>query len=152
MKLERILVPVDLTDNSQAALDAAAKIARGSGAKLFVVYVEEMLVMTTKFGFPDEVPEGDMRSLARALEQAVPAGAKIPCEHRLLTGPVPQTILEFAEQQRVDLIVIGSHGRRGVSRFLMGSVAEAVVRGAKCPVLIVKPASATASCLGLGIR
>jgi nucleotide-binding universal stress UspA family protein len=143
---------VDLTDKSQAAFDAAAKLARGSGAKLFVVHVEEMLVMTTKFGFPDAVPEGDMRGLADALERAVPAEIDVPCDRRLLTDPVPQTILEFAEHERVDLIVMGSHGRRGVSRILMGSVAEAVVRGAKCPVLIVKPACATASCVGLGIR
>ena len=59
-------------------------------------------------------------------------------EHHYLSG-VPETeILAFADREKVDLIVIGSHGRTGITRVLLGSVAEAVVRGAKCPVLTVK--------------
>lgn len=141
MKAQRILVPVDLTDNSKAALQAAEAIARDSGGKLFIVYVEEMLVMTTKFGYPDAVPEGSVVELSHALKHIVPTDGAVPHEHRLLMGSVGETILKFAEQEHVDLIVIGSHGRRGIGRVLLGSVAETVVRGASCPVLIVKPST-----------
>jgi len=75
--------------------------------------------------------------LAYLQEMAVPEGS-VPYEHRLLVGDPAGTIVGLAEEEHVDLIVMGTHGRTGLSRVLLGSVAEAVVRRASCPVLMVK--------------
>jgi universal stress protein A len=138
MKTERILVPIDLTDGSHATVEAAAALARGTGASLLIVYVEEMLVLTTKVGYPHAIPEGSLFEITQALQRFIPNDRNIRCTHRLLTGPVAETILTFADQEHIDLIVIGTHGRSGIRRMLMGSVAESVLRDAKCPVLVVK--------------
>ena len=72
------------------------------------------------------------------LVAVAPADADVPHEHRLLHGDPIGEIVRLAEQEHVDMIVMGTHGRTGLSRLLMGSVAEAVVRRADCPVLVVK--------------
>jgi nucleotide-binding universal stress UspA family protein len=72
------------------------------------------------------------------LAKVVPAGPAIGYEHRLLAGDPAHAILQCAAKESVDLIVMSTHGRTGFSRLLMGSIAEAVVREAKCPVLTLK--------------
>ena len=67
-----------------------------------------------------------------------PTDAAVACEHRMLIGSPASEILTVAEMEAAELIIMGSHGRRGLSRLVLGSVAEAVARSAKCPVLIVK--------------
>jgi nucleotide-binding universal stress UspA family protein len=70
----------------------------------------------------------------------------VVCKHRFFRGSPVVEILKFAQQAEIDLIVMGSHGRTGIFRLLMGSVAEAVMRKAPCPVLVVKqPVQATES-------
>ena len=64
--------------------------------------------------------------------------SNVPVERRLLAGDPADAIIRLAESEHIDLIVMGTHGRRGLSRLLMGSVAESVVRVAPCPVLTVK--------------
>jgi nucleotide-binding universal stress UspA family protein len=68
----------------------------------------------------------------------------VPVERRLLAGDPADAIIRLAESENIDLIVMGTHGRRGLSRLLMGSGAEAVVRAAPCPVLTVKQPVVTA--------
>jgi len=72
----------------------------------------------------------------------VPSDPSVSFEHKLLAGDPAAAIVEAADQENVDLIVLGTHGRTGLTRLLMGSVAENVVRKAKCPVLTVKHPSA----------
>ena len=72
------------------------------------------------------------------LANVVPRDPAVACEHRLLVGDAAEAIVRTAEAEHVDMIVIGTHGRIGLSRILMGSVAEAVVRRAACPVLTMK--------------
>jgi nucleotide-binding universal stress UspA family protein len=69
------------------------------------------------------------------LHAVVPTDPNVPFEHRLLTGDPAEEIVRFADEARCELIVMGTHGRTGFKRLLMGSVAEAVIRRAKCPVL-----------------
>jgi nucleotide-binding universal stress UspA family protein len=83
----------------------------------------------------DDETKGELR---RMLGNVVPTDHNVPFEHRLLVGEPATAIVEDAEKEGADLIVMGTHGRTGLSRLLMGSVAEAVVRRAKCPVLTVK--------------
>jgi nucleotide-binding universal stress UspA family protein len=79
------------------------------------------------------------------LDKVQPTLEKVRCQRHYLNGAADHELLEFAERENIDLIVIGSHGRTGLSRLLLGSVAEAVVRRAKCPVLTVKHPISAAS-------
>ena len=89
--------------------------------------------------------EENRDELRKSLVQIVPTDHAVPFEHMLLVGDPAQAISETAEKEGCDLIVMGTHGRTGLTRLLMGSVAEAVVRKAKCPVLTVKQPSELAA-------
>jgi nucleotide-binding universal stress UspA family protein len=84
----------------------------------------------------------DRQDIVDQLERIVPTEARVPYEHHYLRGSPVTEILNLAEVENVDLIVMGSHGRTGLSRLLMGSIAEGVMRQAKCPVLVVKQPAA----------
>ena len=88
------------------------------------------------------IEEPNREELKRMLAEVVPADPGVPYEHRLMIGSPATAIVEMAEREKVELIVMPTHGRTGLMRLLMGSVAEEVVRKAKCPVLTVKPAAA----------
>jgi nucleotide-binding universal stress UspA family protein len=75
------------------------------------------------------------------LSEVVPTDTTVSYEHRLIVGSPATAIVFLAEKENVDMIVMPTHGRTGLSRLLMGSVAEEVVRKAKCPVLTVKSAA-----------
>jgi nucleotide-binding universal stress UspA family protein len=88
---------------------------------------------------PPARPDPEDREYWRSqLEQIRPVNPAIPVQHVLLTGNPAEEIIRYAADQRIDLIVMGTHGRTGLERLLMGSVAEKVLRGALCSVLIVK--------------
>jgi nucleotide-binding universal stress UspA family protein len=141
MTCQKILVATDFSPASEAALVYASALACQWNAKLLIVHVEgppnvmtnEFLLMTQNF-----YPNPEVR---RRLEAVVPTDKAVKYEHRLVQGEAGEEILRLAEQEFAGLIVIGTHGRIGVSRLLMGSVAEAVVRKAKCPVLTLKATS-----------
>ena len=79
--------------------------------------------------------------LNRMLNVVVPTDKTVPCEHRLIKGEPAPAIARLAESEDVDVIVMGTHGRSGLTRVLMGSVAEAVVRRATCPVVTYRQPS-----------
>jgi len=116
----------------------ATSLARDSGATLLIVHVEEPPVAygggEMYYGVPD--PASD--DLLRMLKEVVPTDPAVPCEHRLVTGDPSTAIAKLAEEENADMIVMGTHGRTGFTRLLMGSVAEAVVRRSPCPVLTYK--------------
>jgi nucleotide-binding universal stress UspA family protein len=80
----------------------------------------------------------DRQEVRDQLERVLPTVPTVAYEHHYLRGSPVTEILAFAESENIDLIVMASHGRTGLSRLLMGSIAEGVMRKAKCPVLIVK--------------
>jgi nucleotide-binding universal stress UspA family protein len=82
-------------------------------------------------------PEDIRRDVGR-LKSVQPTTEGVACEHHHLTGDAAAEIVRFAKENQIDLVVMGTHGRRGVTRLLMGSVAEAVVRQAPCPVMTIK--------------
>jgi universal stress protein A len=135
MKAKKILLPIDFSPSSDEAVDAASMLARGSGGELLIVYVEELPIHEGT-GYLYRVPESSAEARQR-LEQVVPP-AGVPYRHRILKGPVVEALLEVAEAEQIDVIVMGTHGRRGITAVVMGSVAEAIVRRAPCPVLVVK--------------
>lgn len=142
MKAQLILVPIDFSPTGDAALEAATALARGTGGKLLIVHVVEHQGLSENLVFSLVQPHLSMQELDEQLRTVIPADKSVAYEHRLLRGAPIDRILDLAESEQVDLIVVGTHGRRGLDRVLMGSVAEAIVRRATCPVLAVKPAVA----------
>ena len=138
MNAKKILFPTDFSPSSHAALEMATALARDAGAKLLIAHVEEIPLATGGAEFLYSVPEPATKELREMLGQVVPKDPNVPYEHHLLAGDAADAVVHFAEQEHVDMIVMGTHGRRGLTRLLMGSVAEAVVRHANCPVLTVK--------------
>lgn len=145
MNIKRILFATDFSECSNAALDIASHLARETGARLFIVHVNGIVdvsvpaIPPVEPGYYYDAPWGHERhEIRERLNAIVPTVADVAYEHCYLTGLPVAHILSVAEHEHVDLIVIGSHGRTGFSRLLMGSVAEGVLRKAKCPVLVVK--------------
>ncbi len=135
---KRILFPTDFSPDSDAALEMAASLARDWKASLLILHVE-VIPLTTGGGELFYVaPDPPTRELQERLSDVVPSDKSIVVEHRLLAGDPAEAIVRVAETENIDLIVMGTHGRRGLARLLMGSVAEAVVRAAPCPVLTMK--------------
>ena len=135
MNLSKILFSTDFSHTGDAALAMATMLARDTGAKLLIVHVEEPPVAYGGGELYYGMPEPNTEDLEKMLKAVVPNDEAIPYEHHMITGSPASAITRFAEDEGVDLIVLGTHGRSGLPRLLMGSVAEAVVRKAHCPVL-----------------
>jgi nucleotide-binding universal stress UspA family protein len=145
VSLRTILVPTDFSDVSRAALRCASGLAEVFGASLTVVHVVEDVVsrvLTAGVGDPraEQAQVKADRDARDRLESMLAAAGlnNVQVHHVLLAGDPVSSILGFAEERAFDLIVIGTHGRRAAARFLLGSVAESVVRMAPCPVLTVR--------------
>jgi nucleotide-binding universal stress UspA family protein len=145
MKAKTILFPTDFSSCSDAGLEHATALARDLGAKMLIVHVEEPPIAYGGGEMYYGIPEPDTEELRRMLSRVVPKDPAIPYEHRLLTGSPAQAILDLAKEEGVDLIVMGTHGRTGLTRLLLGSVAEVVVRKAPCPVFTYKEPHAVAA-------
>jgi universal stress protein A len=138
MHAQKILFPTDFSTLSDAGLKHATALARDMGAKLIIVHVEEPPAAYGTGEMYYGIPDPDMPALTKMLEAVVPADPAVPYEHRMITGDPAAEIVALAEQEKVELIVLGSHGRTGLGRLLMGSVAEAVTRRAPCSVFTFK--------------
>lgn len=146
---QRILVPIDGSATSGKGLDEAVKLAQLTGAELLLVHVVDQLTFSTGLD-PYGAYAGDLITSMRAAGEAILAKAKakvqeqgIKVEARLFdnfTSRVSEMLVEQARSWGADLIVIGTHGRRGVSRWMLGSDAEQIVRMAPVPVLLVRAA------------
>jgi nucleotide-binding universal stress UspA family protein len=148
MTIKKILHPTDFSEFSQAALEYASALASQTGAALVVAYVDDLPQayvegMTAGYAGHGYAPaaESSREEVRNQLEQERPTVPGLPCEHVYLRGDAADEILKFAEQENVDLIVMGTHGRSVALQLLVGSVATAVMRRAKCPVLVVKQPS-----------
>ena len=139
---DRILVPTDGSPGVERAVEHAVDLASAHGAALKAVYVVNTasfatLPMETSWeGMGDMLREDGASALQRARQIAEAVG--VPIEIHLLEGSPSREIVRFAEKEGVDLVVMGTHGRGGIDRLLLGSVAERVVRSSKVPVLTVR--------------
>jgi nucleotide-binding universal stress UspA family protein len=138
MTAKKILFPTDFSSASDAGMDMAASLARDTGGTLLIMHVEEPPAAYGRGELYFGMPEPDNTELLRMLHAVRPSDPAVPFEHRLVTGDPATEIVRLAETEGADMIVMGTHGRTGLRRLLMGSVAEAVVRRASCPVLTVK--------------
>lgn len=142
MQAKKIVFPTDFSKTSKTALEFAESLARGEGGKLYIVHVEEP---PAAYGGGDlflAIPSATLEDVKRILLTFVPSDPSVSYEHHLVHGAPAEAITTFADSVNADLIVLGTHGRTGLNRMLMGSVAEAIVRHANCPVLTYKPKAA----------
>jgi nucleotide-binding universal stress UspA family protein len=143
---KRILVPIDGSDTAERGLAEAIALARELKATIRLLNLTSDFVLMVEMSsaidyekFRAGLNQFGQRLLAKASEQAKAQG--VPTEtslHDLGGGRVADAIVEEARKSRCDLIVIGTHGRRGVSRAMLGSDAENVVRNSPVPVLLVR--------------
>jgi len=140
--VRRVLVPIDFSDASGPALDHAREIALTYGAEIDLLHVVEEPAYPAAYG-PDIDPFPTQDVLDRVEDQlATMARNDIGIEHVQVAaraGHGPSTILDYGEEREADLIVIATHGRTGLDRALLGSVAERVLRQSPVPVFVVKP-------------
>jgi universal stress protein A len=145
--VKKILVPVDFSECSVAAAKQALAISGPLGAKLDVIHTYDLpsFIAPSMVMYPSQF-EAPLAGHAekQASEQLANFCRRVglfdnpDVTVRVMLGPAGPTILDVAASEHPDLIVIGTHGRTGVARLLMGSTAETVLRQAPCPVLAVK--------------
>lgn len=137
-----ILHPTDFSESSDHAFRLACALAQDYKARLLLLHVREVPVALTgnPDAFPQERPEA-VEAIRQRLHGLRPADPQAAIEHHLLDGDPAATAIAFAVESGCDLIVLGTHGRTGLGRLLLGSVAEQIVRKAPCPVLTVKTPS-----------
>lgn len=139
LAIKTILHPTDFSQCSELAFRLAGSLARDYGARLVVLHVVPVPTVYYGEGVMVAPPPEDQEALRERLVQLKPRDAKVVVEHQLLKGDAATEIVRVAEETKADVIVIGSHGRTGLARLLLGSVAEKVMRKAPCPVVTVKP-------------
>jgi universal stress protein A len=137
MRANKILFPTDFSHTGDAALEMATALARETGALLLIAHVQEpaeAYVGGSYYGIAEPLTD----QIRKMLHEVVPPDPDVAYEHRLVSGSPGHALADLAKAEGVDLIVLGTHGRTGVRRMVMGSVAEEVVRRATCPVLTYK--------------
>jgi len=134
-----IVVATDFSNGSNRALEYAATSAKTTGAKLLIAHVRSIPDLEDGEGMLHAGVERDNDdALQSRLQSLKPDIEGVAYEHRLLRGDAAEQIIQLAKDENAALIVMGTHGRTGLMRLLMGSVAEEVVRQATCPVLTIK--------------
>jgi universal stress protein A len=145
MQLKTILVPCDFSDYSEHAFGWALELAEGRGARIVLLHAAPLF---SHLGYPESVYLLDLAKLEaemiadaekRLTEFAAKKGAStVTVDTRAVMGDPFWEICQAAEREPADLIVMGSHGRTGLAHVFLGSVAERVVRHARCPVLVAR--------------
>jgi nucleotide-binding universal stress UspA family protein len=141
----RILVPTDFSECSDAALGYAKRLAARVGGSVRMLHVMEHTTVAAGLGseFVPEPPEMVAERVAKVKEELahrmiIDSRSRVKIAGDVVHGPIGATIEAYAGDNHFDVIVMGTHGRRGLAHLLMGSVAESVIRTAPCPVLTVK--------------
>jgi nucleotide-binding universal stress UspA family protein len=147
IQLRRILSATDFSTNAKLALEYACGLADKFQAELHILHVLPVIVNQlvadpyAAYGLPADFEDRVRASAEKALSELPdPSWAGHPCVVRELRRGSPFVeIVQYARENHMDLIVLGTHGRSGLTHMLLGSVAERVVRTAGCPVLTIRP-------------
>nr|MBF0223387.1 universal stress protein [Desulfobulbaceae bacterium] len=143
--VKKILVPVDFSDNSKKILKDAEKLALRFEATLALIFVVQSFDDYSGFFVPhmpiaqfqDDMLGSAKQKMDNFVEDNVSAGTA--CITQVSVGDVAEEIVGFAGSSKADMIIMGTHGYKGLERILFGSVAEQVVKTAPCPVLTINP-------------
>lgn len=142
----RILVPVDLSEGTSGLIDYALQLAKPFNASVEIVhaweppqYVAPDLLVAAPGWNSQSLEKLAVDTATKELNELVAQvkNPQVPLTHRVVVGEAASTVLHLAEEGKHDLIIMGTHGRRGLPRLLMGSVAQKIVARAHCPVLTV---------------
>jgi nucleotide-binding universal stress UspA family protein len=145
MRFRHILAPTDFSDYSKQAVASGLELAKKFSAKLSILHVIELPPYPVEGYVPPSLTATFLEDLERQasqeLVQVVPEAesAGVEVVRQVAVGSPYQKIIDRAEAEQVDLIVMATAGRTGFSRLIMGSIAERVVRTASCPVLTIRP-------------
>ena len=140
---DRILVPTDGSEGVERAIEHAVEVAASNGATLHGLYVLSTdayagLAMESSWESVDRLLREDAeKAVARVREVAERMDATVPVETVVVEGKPSKEIVRYAEDEGCDLVVMGTHGRGGIDRLLLGSVAESVIRASSMPVTTV---------------
>jgi nucleotide-binding universal stress UspA family protein len=140
---KRILVPVDGSDTSNKALVTALQLAREAGGRIRLFHALDELAYLSGYEFSGDLIKIARENAAKLLDDAmaVAVSAGVAAERQLVDAPgvrLSDSVAGEARQWEADLIVVGTHGRRGIGRVLLGSGAEQIIRTAPVPVLVIR--------------
>ncbi len=143
-EIKTIVCAVDFSEISQEVAEFTKMMAMRHEAKVHVVYIAPTLTQYVGFHVPPasidsfvgEITTGAEKTMQQFLSENF-AGCQ--SEGQVLSGHAADEILAYAKKTHADLVIMGTHGRKGFDRFLFGSVAERVVKGSLCPVLTIRP-------------
>jgi nucleotide-binding universal stress UspA family protein len=143
-EIKKILCAVDFSEISSKVADYAQTLAKSLGASVKVLYVAPSLSQYVGFHVPPTSIETFVGEILTGAEKSMEVFVQenfteVEAEPKVVTGYASDEILNFAQEEQVDLIIMGTHGRKGIDRILFGSVAEKVVKSAKIPVLTIRP-------------
>jgi universal stress protein A len=143
--IQSILYATDFSDQSQAAFPLAVALARVYGATLTVAHVLPAPVLAYTTGEVATGPNPTLEEVRETLRKTDPKDPSVHMEYEVVEGEPSTEILALANKIHCDLIIVGTHGRSGLSRLLVGSVAEEVMRHAPCPVFTLRLPAESAS-------
>jgi nucleotide-binding universal stress UspA family protein len=144
--LKTILHATDFSDLSTNAFHAAHALARDHGARLILLYVKQpQETVEGEFGSPPPEPEPADDALLDQLRKLVPPGSPVKAEAMVAHGLAAEVIVQVAKKTKADLIVMGTHGRKGLARLFHVGVADHVTRAAPCPVLALRSSQTEAA-------
>jgi nucleotide-binding universal stress UspA family protein len=135
----KILLATDGSPFSLKAADVAIEFAQKNSAEVEVIYVTPFTLFTTEYGFP--VPQPSLNEIAqKIIDRTVEKFGEnnIPYKFRIENGDPADRICNIAEEENINLIIIGTSGQTGINRFLLGSVSAKVVRHAPCSVMVIR--------------
>jgi nucleotide-binding universal stress UspA family protein len=144
LTISKVLVPIDFSEYSKMALDYAVQFAKHFKSELILIYVIEPIVYPSDFGLGQipinqvdfEIHSRSEEELRKLIEEKIPAEVK--ASHIVRTGKPFLEIINTAQDNNCDLIIIATHGHTGIEHILFGSTAEKVVRKSPVPVLVVR--------------
>jgi len=149
-KIKRVVTPIDFSDNSRLIADSAAFMAGKYEASLYLVFVVQNFEDYSGFFVPqmhvpnleDELMSGAQERMLQFAEEHKAEFTRIgivDVSHTVLMGDVAEQIVDYATEIQADMIIMGTHGYKGLEKIMFGSVADKVVRSALCPVTTINP-------------
>ena len=145
INLQKIVCALDLSEHSKTVAEYATSLAKATGASIVAVYAAPTLTQYTGFHVPPNTIDsfvGEIVSGAeKAMQQFVTENFEgVETTPEVVVGYAAEEIINIAEKEKADMIIMGTHGRKGIDRILFGSVAEKVVMNSSIPVLTIRPA------------